>query len=138
VRPNNRVDVLLSFTYQGQPAVIPIVETAKVVAVGVESDPKGNTIGSKTATLLVSSEDAKKIELAKQHGKLSLVRAGDIEIPKPVIDPIPLTLRGIFLPTETAPHVQQRVPGKMMVTDTKTGRQLVYILVNGQWQMEGS
>lgn len=138
VRPNHRVDVLLSFTYQGQPAVIPVVETAKVVAVGVETDPKGNTVGSKTATLLVSSEDAKKIELAKQHGKLSLVRAGDSEPPKITSDPNPTTLKQFFSPQEAAPAPREKIAGKMFVTDTKTGRQSTYVLVNGQWKVEGS
>jgi Flp pilus assembly protein CpaB len=135
VRPNHRVDVLLSFTYQGQPAVIVLVETAKVLAVGL-GDQKASGVGSKTATLLVSSENARKIELAKEYGKLSLVRAGESEIPKGTTDSSPMTLKGFFLPNDQPAAPVQKVDGKMFMTDPTTGRQTAYVLVNGVWKVE--
>ena len=136
IQPNKRVDVLLTFTYDGEPAVVPVVETAKIVSIGsIPGQPNGGA-GAKTATLLVTADDALKIELAKQYGKLGLVRAGDEEVPKGGTQANPLTGRGLFKPGSATPAPEAHVDGRMVMNDPKTGRQFIYSLVGGRWKME--
>ncbi len=136
IRPNHRVDVLLSFTHKGKPAVVTVVETAKVLSVGSNPDPKVRSVGASTATLLVSTDDAMKIELAKQYGRLGLLRASDVEVPKAVTDSTPTVLENIFNTPEQTAAPEENTDGQMIMTDPRTGRQLVYKLRNGQWKLE--
>jgi len=138
IQPNKRVDVLLSFTYKGEPAVVPVVETAKILSIGSTPGQPNGGAGARTATLLVTADDALKIELAKQYGKLGLVRAGDEEMPKTVTQPNPLTGKGLFEPGSAEPAPQPHVDGRMVMTDPKTGRQFTYVLSGGRWTVQGA
>jgi pilus assembly protein CpaB len=78
IQPNSRVDVL--FTRPGsmtEAITAVILQNVKVLAIGSKVsvnqilDPKASKMP--VATLLVSPEDAQKLELAKNEGKISLM-----------------------------------------------------------------
>ena len=136
IRPNSRVDVVLSHTYKGQPAVTTVVPTAKVVAVGSDGNPNASRNGAKTATILVTAEDAKRVELSKKLGEVSLILAGEAEIPKVALDSTsPIGPGSIFSPEQTA-KAEANIAGRMVVVDKHTGMPTTYVLKDGRWTVE--
>ena len=80
-RPGARVDVNWSTRVNGSPAIIPIVENAEVLSADSQTTNQDVTAGvvPNTVTLLVTAEDAKKIQLASTSGSLSLSLRGDAD-----------------------------------------------------------
>jgi len=78
-RPGARVDVNWSTRLNGAPAIVPIVENAEVLSADSQTTNQEGTAGivPNTVTLLVTAEDAKKIQLATSSGSLSLSLRGD-------------------------------------------------------------
>lgn len=78
-RPGARVDVNWSTRINGAPAIVPIVENAEVLSADSQTTNQEGTAGvvPNTVTLLVTAEDAKKIQLATSSGSLSLSLRGD-------------------------------------------------------------
>lgn len=78
-RPGARVDVNWSTRINGAPAIVPIVENAEVLSADSQTTNQQGTEGivPNTVTLLVTAEDAKKIQLATSSGSLSLSLRGD-------------------------------------------------------------
>lgn len=134
IRPSSRVDVVLSYTHQGQPAVSTIVPTVKVLSIGGNPNPNGKMEGARSATLLVTPLDARKIELSKKLGTLSLVLASSTEAPADHSDPSPTLPRELIGETETTPKAEPAVDGKMVVTNPKTGQPEIYELKGGKWR----
>lgn len=66
-KPNSRADVLWTFTQDGQQKITVIASFLKVISIGEFKAANVNTI-----TLAATEKDAKKIELAKTLGTLSL------------------------------------------------------------------
>lgn len=90
-RPGARVDVVWSTVIRGKQAVNTIVQNAKVLSAERQTEgQQNNNSGAEngvpnTCTLLVSAEDANKIQLASTAGSLSLSLRGDrpdVELPK--------------------------------------------------------
>jgi pilus assembly protein CpaB len=85
-RPGARVDVVWATTIRGDPAVTTIVQNAKVLSAERQTDSNqpvakdGQQVGTpNTVTLLVTSQDAAKIQLASTSGSLSLSLRGDAD-----------------------------------------------------------
>ena len=79
VRPDAHVDVEWATRINGTPAIVTIVENAKVLSAERQTQSQtaqGAPVPS-TVTLLVTAKDAKKIQLATTTGKLSLSLRGD-------------------------------------------------------------
>ena len=78
-RPGARVDVLWATRVNNQPAVKVIVENAEVLSAERQTvtNPRDGGIVPSTVTLLVSSADAAKIQLASSTGTLSMSLRGD-------------------------------------------------------------
>jgi Flp pilus assembly protein CpaB len=86
-RPGARVDVVWTSVVKGRQVVSSIVQNAKVLSAEMltqnQMDQSGKAnIVPNTVTLLVTAQDAKKIQLAKTSGKLSLSLRGDNDLGK--------------------------------------------------------
>ncbi len=105
VQPGTRVDVLFTRLFSnGDAATTTILQNVKVVAYGRQFDPAArvdprDTSRPTVATLLVSQEQAEKLVLAGQRGRIQLVlrNALDDQISEPS-DPIQSTDLGIDEP----------------------------------------
>src|SRR5213594_4910532 len=79
IQPGTRVDVLFTRTFSnGDAATITILQNIKVVAYGRQLDPSAkvdprDTNRPTVATLLVTQEEAQKVVLAQQRGRIQLV-----------------------------------------------------------------
>jgi len=143
-KPNTRVDVLWTFTQDGKQKVATIVRFTKILSVaGVTSaDQQANVQSQKgltTVTLLVSEKDAKKIELARTLGALSLSLVGDQEESSKENDPDAITIADLTNSGVDAGKPQEDVSsdGVMYTTDPKTGRQIRYVLSkNRKWTQD--
>lgn len=86
-RPGARVDVVWTTKHRGQQAVITIVQNAKILSAEQITESQATQPGKamavpSTVTLLAAVEDAKKIQLAKSTGSLSLTLRGDSDLGK--------------------------------------------------------
>lgn len=81
IQPRSRVDVLFTRSGGGlqEALTVTLLEDVPVLSVGRVTEVKATDTASaaarsqnQTATLMVTPEDAKKLELAKNHGKISL------------------------------------------------------------------
>ena len=82
VRPGTRVDVVWTTMHLSRPAVTTIVQSAEVLSAERSLEPAKDERSPATkvpshVTLLVSSKDAQKVQLAKSSGSLSLILRGD-------------------------------------------------------------
>src|SRR5881409_1725915 len=79
IQPGTRVDVLFTRTFSnGDAATITILQNVKVLAYGRQLDPSAkvdqrDTNRPTVATLLVTQEEAQKVVLAQQRGRIQLV-----------------------------------------------------------------
>lgn len=78
-RPGAKVDVVLGSVVAGRPSVTVVVQNAKVLSADRQMGAAGGNTGGvpATVTLLVTAEDAAKIQLASNSGILSLELKGD-------------------------------------------------------------
>ncbi|MDZ4784512.1 MAG: Flp pilus assembly protein CpaB [bacterium] len=86
-RPGARVDIVWTTQNRGKQAVITIVQNAKVLSAEQLTQGQAEETGKafavpSTVTLLVTAQDAKKIQLAKTSGTLSLTLRGDNDLGK--------------------------------------------------------
>ena len=79
IQPRSRVDVLFTRTGSLREAVtttilqdVVVISIGKLTEVGQQLDPKAVRPMTQAATLMVTPEDANKLELAKNQGKISL------------------------------------------------------------------
>ena len=76
IQPTCRVDVVTTLSSEGRPKAKTLLENVKVLAVGSRLDPtapQGDQGPAKTVTLLVSPNDAEKLELASSTGRIRLL-----------------------------------------------------------------
>jgi len=136
-----RVDVLWTYTDRsGNRKVGTIVYFSKILSVsGVTAAGAGAKGGGKrapggtTVTLLVTEVDAKKIELARTTGALSLSLVGDNETGSAGSNREPIDITDL-LPSSNSGEEEHVPDGVMYSTDPKTGRQIKYELVGGRWK----
>lgn len=141
-KPNTRVDVLWTFTQDGRQKVASIVRFTKILSVGgvtgTEAN-KANINGNQTTvTLLVSEKDAKKIELARTLGSLSLSLVGEQEQGAKDSDPDAISIQDLIgrPANEDAAPEEVASDGVMYTADPRSGKQMRYILKNGRWQQD--
>ena len=127
-RPGAKVDVLLSSVVAGKPAIRVIVQNAKVLSAGHQNNKEQQdpaTATPITVTLLVSSDEAGRIQLGYSSGSLSLILRGDedsVESMESLIVNLDSIIGGDSSPQAAVSPVQGqvRVGGK------------TYHMVNGQ------
>jgi pilus assembly protein CpaB len=115
IQPGTRVDVLYTRVFSnGDAATATILQNVKVLAYGRQFDPAAavdpkDTSRPTVATLLVSQEEAEKLVLAGQRGRIQLVlRNGlDDELTEGA-DPVASADLGIDEPQKPQPIVQFR------------------------------
>src|SRR5439155_13620256 len=107
IQPGTRVDVLFTRVFSnGDAATITILQNVKVIAYGRQIDPsaKPDTARPTVATLLVTQDQAQKLVLAGQRGKIQLVlrNALDDQVDD-IADPIASRDLGIEEPPKPQP-----------------------------------
>lgn len=141
-RPDSRVDVLWSYVKDGRQQIATIVRFTKILSVaGMTANnpnaPAANDQGATTVTLLVTEKDAKKIELARTMGTLSLSLVGGDEVDQPKVDPDPVDINKVLdIPDEKVTPKEESADGIMYSTDPKTGKQIRYVLKNKRWVLD--
>ncbi len=75
LQPRDRIDLLLTSGDRGEQEIFPLIQNLLVIATGVQTRVDKTSLGGKrtftTITVKTSPEDAKKITLAQQIGKLT-------------------------------------------------------------------
>lgn len=142
-RPNTRVDVLWTFVdRRGQRKVRTLVRSTKILSVaGVSGtgDQKGAPVpDSAPVTLLVTELDARRIELARTAGSLSLTLVGGEETPRIRSDGDDGVTIADLDPTVNPGEGEKPRPDGVMYSRDSSGRLVKYILVKGQWQRDNS
>ncbi|MCB0358151.1 MAG: Flp pilus assembly protein CpaB [Bdellovibrionales bacterium] len=140
-QPNTRVDVL--WTYKDRDAstkVATIVHFSKILSVGgVTGIDSGSPTRNAqqpavtTVTLLVTELDAKKIELARQTGVLSLSLVGEKDTGRVGANPEVVDLSSLLPRAPEAPGEEPAADGVMYSKDPVTGKMMKYELKNGRW-----
>ena len=144
-RPNTRVDVLWTYTQENKKKVATIARFIKILSVAGQVSPNGEKAAvtqSTPITLLVTERDAKKIELARGLGELSLSLVGEHESAQSDTEPDAVSIADLIgqpaaQPAQAEP-VQPQHDGVMYTSDPHTGRQVRYVLVNGRWSLDRS
>lgn len=78
VRAGAKVDVMLASEVSGKPAITLLAQNAKVLSTGKVSTKQGaRGAGSTTITIMVTVDEATKIQLASSSGVMSLALRGD-------------------------------------------------------------
>jgi len=137
-KPNSRVDVLYTFQRNGSKEVATIVRFAKVLSVGGQTGNQGENGNKKgpanTATLLVTEDDAKKVEFARRTGVISLSLVGQHEEVGAEVG-----VKAMDLPTvlgedrDVVEKTEEPADGVMYATDKRSGRKIRYLLRRGKW-----
>ncbi len=129
-RPGARVDVVWTSQIRGKQVVSTIVQNAKVLSAEMltqtQVEQTGKNVGvPNTVTLLVTAQDAKKIQLAKTQGSLSLSLRGDNDLGKS--DPTgTITLEDILPSSDGPPTEDPNVQGTVKIGGVE------YKVVNGK------
>lgn len=142
-KPNSRVDVLWTYTQDGRKKVATIARFVKVLSVAGATQAEGqkvsvNSKGGTTVTLLVTEKDAKKIELARTLGAISLSLVGEQETGTKSNEPDTITIQDLIGRPAVTEVAEVANDGVMYTSDPRTGRQLRYVLRNGRWSLDRS
>lgn len=135
-KPGSRVDVLWSYKQDNEQKVATIVRFVKVLSVGgatVANQENSQIKKDTTVTLLTSEKDAKKIELARTLGKISLSLVGEQEQGATTGDPDAITLNDLIGRPAMDDGNDEANDGEMFTVDPRTGRQIRYVLRNKKW-----
>lgn len=105
LQPRDRVDLLLSHTRRGEQQIVPLIERLDVIATGVQTVVDKAGSGARrsfsTITVQVTPEEAQRITLAQQVGKLTaMLRNPDDESPLAQEPMSVATLLGLAEPVE--------------------------------------
>jgi pilus assembly protein CpaB len=109
IQPGTRVDVLFTRTFSnGDAATTTILQNVKIIAYGRQLDPAAKVDARDTrptvATLLVTQDQAQKLVLAEQRGRIQLVlRNGLDDEVNEVADPVGSADLGIEEPRKPQP-----------------------------------
>ncbi len=139
IKAGSRVDVLLTAANQkGEKQVVPIVPFAKVFSVDGRTDPNaqaGAGAGTtKTVTLIVSELDARKIELGRNVGTLSLTLVGDTVSASLKAPKVPVGLDNLF-PRATEETVAETPRNRVTFIDPQTHQRRELVLTSsGSWK----
>jgi len=137
VTPGSRVDVMMTFRHRGKRKITTLAHFVKVVSIGQNTANVHHTQVSRkgtTATLLVQEKEARKIELARNIGSLSLALLGDAATPGDAKPSAPMDEGKIFGFTEEKAEIAN--DGVMYASDPRTGRNVRYVLNRGRWAID--
>jgi pilus assembly protein CpaB len=141
-KPNSRVDILWTYSKDGRKEVATIARFVKVLSFGGNTSDAGQRVAvnkkGSTVTLLVTEKDAKKIELARSLGTLSLSLVGDSETHTSGSEPDSITIQDLIGRPATTQTAEVANDGVMYTSDPRSGRQLRYVLRNGRWALDRS
>ncbi|MDR2337901.1 MAG: Flp pilus assembly protein CpaB [Deltaproteobacteria bacterium] len=137
-RPNSRVDILLTYKDEsGKTKVATIVRFVRILSVAGQLGDGGGQrmqIGKDTnITLLVEERDAKKIELARSYGEISLSLVGNDPVGAPTEPESPVTPEELFGGQKASTEELSPPDGRMTVKDPRTGEIVLYELRKGKW-----
>ncbi len=124
-RSGAKVDVLLAATLNNKPAIAVIIQNAKVLSAGRSTSSDITGPPASTVTIMVTTEESAKLQLASSTGSLSLALRGDDD-PIETSDNRTVTIDSVLgvLPVQTA----QAIPSEGTVkVDGKS-----FIIVNGK------
>lgn len=112
LQPKDRIDLLLTFGGSDSKQIIPLIQNLNVIATGVQTyvDKQNSAKRSfSTITIQVSPEQAKKITLSQQIGKVTaMLRNPDDESP---MSSLPMTVAQVLnLPKPTVKQVVKTRP----------------------------
>ena len=117
IQPGTRVDVLFTRVFSnGDAATTTLLQNVKVIAYGQQLDPAvkletGNASKPTVATLLVTQQQAQKVVLAEQRGRIQLVlRNGLDDQVEEYWDPVESADLGIEEPRKPEPVVVRPLP----------------------------
>ena len=144
IQPGTRVDVLFTRVFSnGDAATTTILQNVKVIAYGRQLDPAArvdprDTSRPTVATLLVSQEQAEKLVLAQQRGRIQLalrnglddgiteasepVQAADLGIEEPRRPPPPTPARPVVISTVQTPPAAVPAKTEKPVTTSRVVR----------------
>ena len=133
-RPGARVDVVWASKIQGRPAVTVIVQNAQVLSVEREMDNKTQNVQvPNTVTLLVTAEEAAKIQLAQTTGALSLNLRGDTDPGKAdQFSNGSVTLDDLYPKNMQDDKPVMASGPKIHMRDPKTGKDVEYVFRDGE------
>ena len=139
-RPNSRVDILWTYSQDGKKNVATIARFVKVLSVAGQTGQTEKAViaAETTVTLLVTEKDAKKIELARNLGELTLALVGDQDTAGKGGDPESVSIEDLLgRPNGDGGQVAETPSdGVMYYTDPKTGKQVRYVLRNSRWSVD--
>ncbi len=141
-KPGSRVDTLFTFQDKdGKKKVTTLLRFAKILSAGGATSIDGRVAiqGAVDVTLLVTERDAKRIELARNVGTLSLSLAGGEEQGKVRDeDPASVDLSDIT-GVRDRPDSEEPAAGYMYMRDPKTGRNVKFKLKSGgRWEKDSA
>jgi pilus assembly protein CpaB len=105
VRAGAKVDVMLASDVAGKPVITLLAQNAKVLSTGKVDASKGRGAGSSTTiTIMVTVDEATKIQLASSSGVMSLALRGDEDTVESA-DNQTVTLEAVFGLSTPQPNV---------------------------------
>jgi len=127
VRPGARVDVVWTSSIRGKPAITTIVQNSRVLSAERQTgdEQQKGAAPPRTVTLLVTAQDAQKIQLASTTGQLSLSLRGDLDTGK-AGSGTSITLDDLIGGPRGAQRPQENIEGTVTMGGEK------YLLVNGK------
>ncbi len=133
VRAGAKVDVLLASELNGKPVITLLAQNAKVLSAGKVGDEPSNARGTHhtTITIMVTVEEATKIQLASSSGVMSLSLRGDEDTVES-LDNQTVTLDTVFGLATPQPQAGPPREGRI----TFGGRN--YVIVGGKLVPEDS
>lgn len=138
IGPQQRVDILFTYTNDaGKRQTRTLVPFVRVLSVDGHTDFRERiTLSSAQVpvSLQVSEKDAKRIELARTLGKMSLVLLGSTATPQVDFVDTAVDPGDLFGPEETPPEPETLYPGRLVTTDPQTGRLIAYNLTPSGWK----
>lgn len=135
-KPGSRVDVLWTYNQDNEQKVATIVRFVKILSVAgaTQANSDNAQIGAETTvTMLTTEKDAKKIELARTMGTISLSLVGDQEHGATAGEPDAITIGDLIGRPASIEKADEPNDGEMFTVDPRTGRQIRYVLRNGKW-----
>lgn len=139
--PNSRVDLLWTYKDRGQKRISTLIPAAKIASVkglvNVQGRVQINSSEKPTVTLLVTEKDAKRIELARSDGTLSLSLLGRGEVPTSDRNVDTLTLAQLKNPNPLPEEIAETIYNGVMYTTDPYGNPVRYVLdERGRWKRD--
>ncbi|HQH28475.1 MAG TPA: Flp pilus assembly protein CpaB, partial [Oligoflexia bacterium] len=145
ITPGARADVIFSYKDQNNEGVATtLVPFVKVISINGSTQPVEQMplhSAPVPVSLQVIEKDAKRIELARNLGKLSLLLVSNIENPSVRVDGDPVDFTAIFGAKKVAEakEKEELYRGKLIMSDPQTGQIITYVLpANGDWKRSGN